>query len=110
MSRVNVPGFPASAYALEAAVPAMSTDAYPGKQMEDNPRLEKRLYRGPPPQGEVGTWIRIEGDPALEEAIRAFRVQQTMEKLLQNELERQALKQDFIDQANAPSAGDHSGL
>ena len=35
LNGANIYGFPASAYALEAAVPAMSTDAYPCRQMDD---------------------------------------------------------------------------
>ena len=41
LTGVNVPGFPASACALEAAAPAMSTDAYQGRHLDDNPKREK---------------------------------------------------------------------
>ena len=45
---IYIYGFPASAYALEAAVPATSTDAYPCRQMDDNPVGEKGLHGGLP--------------------------------------------------------------
>ena len=87
----------------------MSTDAYPGRQMDDSPVGEKGLQGGLP-HVEVGSWTGVEDDPALEEAIRALRVQRMREKLYQNELERQALRQDLENQVNAPLAGSRSGV
>ena len=103
----NVHGFSTSAYALEAAVPAMSTHAYPSRQGSVIFGSEKGFPKDRP-HAEMDFWTWIEENPDSADVIGELNLQRMRESFLQNESSKQVVAKALHE--NAQMARGYSGV